>query len=309
MGFKQCVPKRGLTMNWYNKIIIASMRAYTVRDFLDIMKEDFGVQFIRKGNGSHEIWGYPGGKTVGISVAPLSKILNPVTMDKILKSLDISLREFKNRQRDIYEPKPEPEQQVTPIPSWQQSDWYQKQLQYSQASAKRSWKEQIPGGRAEGKTPSDFNKKDVEKGKEIELEHTGDTKNKMNHDKHKSNHDLAREIAIDHLDEFDKYYDDKVGLPAMEDKLKKLEENKDARGGYRGLYGLPEGNEHNPDAAQGVLDDWQFANAKELSIFKSMAQQRRFNDMVEYRAKLISEGFDKNLVDKLMTAAMHKVKL
>ena len=70
------------------------------------------------------------------------------------------------------------------------------------------WKDKIPGGRADGKKPSDYNKKSVEKGKKIEYEHTNDPS-------------TAKEITIDHLEEFPKYYDDKIGLPEMEKKLEK----------------------------------------------------------------------------------------
>ncbi len=72
------------------------------------------------------------------------------------------------------------------------------------------WTEHLMGGRANGKTPSDFDPKAVEVGKKIEMEHTNDP-------------DIAKEIAIDHLKEHKDYYDDKKGLPNMEKELEKEE--------------------------------------------------------------------------------------
>jgi inorganic pyrophosphatase len=64
--------------------------------------------------------------------------------------------------------------------------------------------------RREGKTKTDFPKKDVQKGTKIEYEHSNDKEE-------------AQQIALDHLTEHPKYYDEIVGLPAMEKKLDKLE--------------------------------------------------------------------------------------
>jgi len=70
------------------------------------------------------------------------------------------------------------------------------------------WKDKIPGGRADKKKPSDFDEKSVDDGHKIEFEHTGDPS-------------VAKEITIDHLEEFPDYYDEEIGLPAMEKNLKK----------------------------------------------------------------------------------------
>ena len=53
-----------------------------------------------------------------------------------------------------------------------------------------------------------YKKTDLDRGIKIELEHTKSKK-------------LAKKIALDHLMEYPKYYDLKVGLPAMEKRLKK----------------------------------------------------------------------------------------
>ena len=68
------------------------------------------------------------------------------------------------------------------------------------------WKEKIPGGRAKGKKPSDYDNKELEKGKKVEKEHTEIDK------------DIPTEISMDHLEEFPDYY---IGLTEMEKKLKK----------------------------------------------------------------------------------------
>ncbi len=66
-------------------------------------------------------------------------------------------------------------------------------------------KERIPGGRAEGIPTSNFNKEDIDRGKNVEKEHTTDP-------------EIAEEITKDHLQEFENYYTE---LKKMEEKLKK----------------------------------------------------------------------------------------
>jgi len=56
------------------------------------------------------------------------------------------------------------------------------------------WKDKIPGGLGDKKTPKDFDPDALAKGQKIEMEHTSDP-------------DMAKEIAIDHLTEDKKYYD------------------------------------------------------------------------------------------------------
>jgi len=51
----------------------------------------------------------------------------------------------------------------------------------------------IPGGRADGKVPSDFNQTLMEEGVEVEKEHTNDK-------------EIAQEITMDHLEESPQYY-------------------------------------------------------------------------------------------------------
>lgn len=80
------------------------------------------------------------------------------------------------------------------------NNWYKLAKEY----------DKLPGGRGEGKHPSDFPKDQVNRGIEIEIEHGTDK-------------DQATEIALDHLTEFDDYY---TGLDEMEKKLKEKHKNK-----------------------------------------------------------------------------------
>jgi hypothetical protein len=54
--------------------------------------------------------------------------------------------------------------------------------------------DKIPGGFADGKSPKDFNKADLDKGVKIEMEHTSDPQ-------------IALEVAMDHLTEDERYYE------------------------------------------------------------------------------------------------------
>jgi len=72
------------------------------------------------------------------------------------------------------------------------------------------WDDPIKGGLAKDKKPGDFNIDKLSKGSEIQMEHTDDP-------------NQAIDIAMDHLTEFDDYYDDDKGLPSME---KELSDNK-----------------------------------------------------------------------------------
>jgi hypothetical protein len=71
-----------------------------------------------------------------------------------------------------------------------------------------AWTDKLPGGKADGKAPSDFDEKALQKGQKVELEHTDD-------------YDTALEIAMDHITELgNEYYPE---LDKMEKKLKDKE--------------------------------------------------------------------------------------
>jgi len=95
-----------------------------------------------------------------------------------------------------------PEREAKNMKLWyKQSSWYKKS---------KKWEDQLEGGKADDKTPDDFPKKDVERGRKIEREHSNDP-------------DTAREISLDHLQEHSDYYS---GLEHMENLLTELENKK-----------------------------------------------------------------------------------
>jgi hypothetical protein len=61
------------------------------------------------------------------------------------------------------------------------------------SSFEESWKDRIPGGRASGRVPEDFNPRELHLGVRNEMEHTTDVR-------------VATEIAMDHLSEDPAYY-------------------------------------------------------------------------------------------------------
>jgi hypothetical protein len=69
----------------------------------------------------------------------------------------------------------------------------------------RSWKNRLDGGKADNKTPEDFDPDDIAIGTAVEREHT-------------SNPDIATEIAIDHLTQKDDYYDKLIASGIADDQ-------------------------------------------------------------------------------------------
>lgn len=80
-------------------------------------------------------------------------------------------------------------------------------------SEEEEWEDEVEGGLADDKEPGDYDLDQLLKGIEVEFEHTDKP-------------ELALEIAMDHLEEQDDYYDE---LAKMEDKIKK-ESHKVAQG-------------------------------------------------------------------------------
>ena len=144
-------------------------------------------------------------------------------------------------------------------------NWYKKA---------NKWKDSIPGGRADKKKPSDFNKKDVDRGQIIEYEHTNDPS-------------TAREITIDHLEEFPEYYSEDKGLPAME---KKLEEKKPAR---EGRYpGQQQGDENRPNSSvmTDIFNDNDLVEGEFVKVLNRMARDKDWDSFNNYLQKLRNEG-------------------
>lgn len=297
-------------MNWYKKHIVSWTPPIPVSELLDVLK-DLGAEYLRHGKGSHEIWWHPSTKkTTSIPYRRSSEMIDPNTTKNIIQNLGFQYSTFEQyrqlrKQKGMKGKKdtfisdfisslnPEEQADTQETAEWKKQPWYQKQLQYAKKEniikKESEWKDSLPGGRADKKSPSDFENKDIEKGKKIEFEHT-------------DNPDIATEITMDHLKEYENYYDSEIGLPNME---KKLEEDKDARG----LYNQEQGDEHNPNAGVGMLQDWETANKLELEVLKRMAIEKNFTAMGNYAEQLKRKGFDQKLIQGLISAAMKGVKL
>lgn len=70
---------------------------------------------------------------------------------------------------------------------------------------KKEWIDKLPGGLADKSKPDDFDPKSLEQGIKVEMEHTDDP-------------EIAKEITMDHLKEFEDYY---PNLNKMEKKMEK----------------------------------------------------------------------------------------
>jgi hypothetical protein len=89
--------------------------------------------------------------------------------------------------------------------------------------AKKRWKDRIKGGLADDKDPNDFDKDDLEEGRKVEREHTKDE-------------NIAREIAMDHLDEDKKYYK-KLKLIEKAQAFNQGVIRSKSPGSYHGIHG------------------------------------------------------------------------
>jgi len=64
---------------------------------------------------------------------------------------------------------------------------------FDELDGARRWREQLPGGRAAGRRPAQFDPVQLRRGMRVEMEHTRDP-------------NIAMEIAMDHLIEDPRYY-------------------------------------------------------------------------------------------------------
>lgn len=157
-------------------------------------------------------------------------------------------------------------------------NWYKK--------ARKTIKEKIPGGRAEGKNPSKYDPKQMGMGEKIEMEHTPD-------------HAISREISRDHIEEFPDYY---AGLTEMENKL---EEKKPVR---RGRY--PGQDENVPRDMMGtIIDDNELIEGEHVKTLHRMAVEGKWDNFNTYIEKLKEAGHSLTRVNSMMTRSMHGVKL
>ncbi len=165
-----------------------------------------------------------------------------------------------------------------PVMGGDKMNWYKK--------ARRG----VPGGLADKKKPSDFNKKELERGQVVEMEHTNDK-------------DLSKDISMDHLEEFPTYYTE---LDKME---KKLEETKPARGGR--YPGQQQGDENRPDSSvmPDIFNENELVEGEFVKVLNRMARDKDWDSFNNYLQKLRSEGHSQARVNSMMSRAMHGVKL
>jgi len=127
--------------------------------------------------------------------------------------------------------------------------------------------DRLPGGLADNRPDSAFDGDALARGTKIEMEHTDDEA-------------LAQEIAKDHLAEHPDYYDEKKGLPAMEERLEKtgavggwkkgkvmtmhLVKGKKQKKTFDGLVSGNWGMDYRADEQQNVMDKAKGKKPKKL---------------------------------------------
>jgi len=124
--------------------------------------------------------------------------------------------------------------------------------------------DKIPGGLADGMSPSDFDPIALAKGIAHEMEHTSDP-------------DIAREIAMDHLAERADYYD----------MLESLEAERVECNAIGLVEGVREGYEQNPKCEKKPFPEYLWDRAQawadmtyaKHSAYKSMAKAKKFKEL------------------------------
>lgn len=163
--------------------------------------------------------------------------------------------------------------------------------------SQNKWKDHLPGGKADRKTPNDYEKNQIQKGQDVEFEHTNDP-------------DIAKEIAMDHLEEHDDYY---AGLKHMEDLLSEIErKQKSKKQAGRGRYpGQLAGDENRTDNAllDETISDNEIAEGEHVRILNRMARDKNWHAFNQYVQKLKQEGHSQQRINSIMTRAMHKLRL
>lgn len=192
------------------------------------------------------------------------------------------------------------------------------------------WVDKLPGGLADGKTPSDYCKQQLEKGTRVEMEHTDDP-------------EIAKEIAMDHLEESEDYArQDKPGrglgigrslglgrnrgrggkyydkLERMEDKI---EEEIEASGSYFNLHKTAKkkdeetpynpwavchttvDKEENPDKYERCVQDVKEKNRKDMRGNKKKKKQKQ-KSKADAVLTSISKNKLKEAADKWMQKAV-----
>ena len=149
---------------------------------------------------------------------------------------------------------------------------------------------ELPGGLADKKKPSDFNQKELSRGKKIEIEHTKDK-------------ELARDIAMDHLEEFPTYYTE---LDKMEEKLEKKE-----AGGNPRYPGQMQGDEQRfaPSVMTDIISDNDIVEGELVAKLKDLYKKQDWAGVNQYTEKLKRDGHSVDRINSMLTRAMHGVKI
>lgn len=155
--------------------------------------------------------------------------------------------------------------------------------------------DKLKGGKADDKVPSDFPKKEVERGHRVEFEHT-------------DNPDTAREITMDHLQEHGDYY---TGLKHMENMLSEIENKKEDTKDARGLYGKPQGDESR--RTQQTLNERYQENeiieGEHVKALKRMMKNRDWDAYKAYIRKLKEQGHSEDRINSMVSRAGVGVRL
>lgn len=134
-------------MNWYKRYLYAAIAACTADEFIHKLKM-FGVEPMREGRGDHMIFlNKNNGNRDSVPMGPGARIINPITMKKILGHLDIPWGVWKRlpkrpKLKDMLRienqlpwakqeiPLEQPEPIKPKIPDWRNQQWFRDQQQY-----------------------------------------------------------------------------------------------------------------------------------------------------------------------------------
>lgn len=144
------------------------------------------------------------------------------------------------------------------------------------SSFEETWKEKIPGGRAAGRSPSSFDKKELNRGIREEMEHTTDVK-------------IATEIAMDHIADNPSYYSQPTREHGMnkgtEKGLKKYGKEKTVKEISKDL----EGKVRDPQALA-VFIRRKALGDKEFALHQKWGKTKDPEEKAKLKAKMKTKG-------------------
>lgn len=153
------------------------------------------------------------------------------------------------------------------------------------------WEDKVLGGLARNKKPSDYDIDSLSRGAQTQMEHTDDP-------------EMAIDIAMDHLEEYEDYYDDEIGLPSMERDLENYDdddddyedEDEDEDDDYEDDY---EENYKKLENNKFIKNFKNFVKINENSNIvepKMIPRENKFKRFIEY-----SEEVETTLIDRFFT--------